>query len=131
MSDAPKKGNVSWKPPKRLNLKGKRPGMRYRWVLDDPLRLQWMEDAGWAPATFVQGDKSTRAAQSDATPLTGSKAYRGMVPMMIPQEEYEKHRAYYEEQTRRQTMGLKQRANEEIKSKVGPRAHLDGKIIIE
>jgi hypothetical protein len=54
-----------------------------------------------------------------------------MVLMAIPKEDYEAHREYYEELTRKRTRSLKDRVKQEAKdSATGKPADIHGTIII-
>lgn len=131
-----KKGRSSWKPPLTDLVRGKKPGWVYRWVDKDQANVWKKQDWGWQMASKVHGDTATVESpdSNDGKTPTTVMEHRERVLMMIPEDEYQAHREYFEEKTRQNTMGLKERAKEaEAKLPLSGRAgrsNVTGHIII-
>ena len=131
-----KKGKKSWKPSALLHTK-KMPGHQSRWVNAlDPANYQRRMADGWVPDSKINGGGNLHERPGhieDGSNLTSVTEYRGMVLCHIPDEEYQEHRDYYNEQTRRQTAGLWDKAEAENRAKArgGMAAKLYGKTHIE
>lgn len=100
-----KKGKISWKPAKRMELIQKTPGFTYRWCDKDPFNIQKKEADGWSIASKVRGNEANNGAPQG----TSITEYRELVLMAIPDEEYAAHREYFHEKTLKQTVGLKKK----------------------
>jgi len=130
MNTAVKKGRKSWKPAQKLSIVDKKPGYEYRWCDKDPANLLKRKADGWVMASELHGHK---AKQEEATEkgITSVMEYRDLVLMAIPEEDLQSHRDYYEEQTRKQTVGLKDRVKQDAqKGAAGKSADIHGSIVI-
>ena len=126
-----KKGRKSWKPAAMLDVTNKASGFRYRWRNDDDAHLERVKNEGWVfvnKETGIPAEHDHPDKIGDGKPLDSIIKYRDMVLMALPEDLAEERDAYYREQTRRQTVSLKNKARDEIK-KTG--AEVTGKIIIE
>lgn len=131
-----KKGRPSWRPAARLDVTGKRPGYETRWVDKEAANYQRKHAEGWRPVNGTLGSHAKHDHPNltgDGKALGSTVEYRDMVLMEIPEEQYQEHRAYYAEQTRLQTVGLKAKAEQENAANAKGRAaaHIYGKITIE
>ena len=101
-----KKGNKSWKPADVLGVKEK-PGISYRWVRKDPLRLQQKKAEGYVFANELTGTKpelvDERAHHGHGTDDTVVE-YADMVLMAIDDETKQARDEYFEEQTLAQSV---------------------------
>lgn len=108
-----KKGKKSWKPAALLNTE-KVPGYQSRWVnTQDPANYARRRADGWVPYSQVTGSKELHDRPShieDGKPLDTVTEYRGSVLCLLPDEDYQEHRDFFNEQTRRQTAGLRDKA---------------------
>lgn len=133
-----KKGKASWKPARLADVYGKKPGYVYRWCDKDRWNIARRQEDGWILASVLQGDTSKHRSEDetkDGKSLTTNIEHRERVLMMIPDEDYQEHRAYFDNLTKRQTVGLKKTAQQELTDAArGQGAHaavLHGNIIIE
>lgn len=125
-----KKGRKSWKPAQKLSIVDRKPGYEYRWCDSDPSNILKRKADGWVMATELSGHR-TKQEDPSAKDLTSVTEYRNMVLMAIPTEDYEAHREYYAELTRKQTSGLKDRVKQEARSaSTGKPADIHGTIVI-
>lgn len=106
----PKKGKISWKPSKRMELIKKTPGFTYRWCDKDPFNIQKKEADGWSLASKVLGNEASNGAPQS----TSITEYRELVLMAIPDEEYAAHREYFNERTMKQTVTLKKKLASDV-----------------
>jgi len=131
MASPIKKGNISWRPAARLSLVHKKPGFVYRWCDKDKFNIEKKLADGWGFASGLAGTE----AQNDAPPSGSICEYRELVLMAIPEDEYKAHREYFQELTRKQTVGLKQSLAAEISTAAAqnraPVAPIHGKIVTE
>jgi len=131
------KGKKSWKPSPLLQVENKNPNYEYRWVdTKDPANWAKRYADGWRPATSLNGSRAQHERPEyvqDGKLLDTVTEYRGSTLCVLPKEDYEEHREYYRNQTRRQTAGLREDA--EAKNRANARnglvAQLYGKTTIE
>lgn len=125
----PKKGKKSWRPAQRMRVKGKNPEYEYRWIdASDPDNLRRKQEDGWEPASKLHGD----AAENGEKHITSTLEHRGSVLHVIPREDYESHREYFQKRTDEQTTGLKKRlVDEAAKSSPEGASKIHGTIVIE
>lgn len=131
-----KKGRKSWKPAALLNT-DKVPGYQSRWVnTQDPANYARRRQDGWVPYSEVMRGKKVHERPGhieDGKPLDTVTEYRGSVLCLLPDDEYQAHRDYFNEQTMRQTAGLQEKLERENRAKAqsGTAAKLYGKTVIE
>jgi hypothetical protein len=137
MTEVTKKGRKSWKPAALLNTHNIPHGYQARWVntLDPANHARRLQD-GWRPITKVTNKDAGHVRPElieDGKPLSTVTEYRGSVLMVLPQEDYDEHRAYFNEMTKRQTAGLREKAEAENRARArsGTAAEIYGKTIIE
>ena len=134
---AKKKGNKSWKPSALLNTHDKPEGYQLRWVnTQDPANLARRKADGWVPLSSVTNTKTGHERPGhieDGKPLTTVTEYRGSVLMALPDEDYQEHREFFNQMTRRQTAGLREKAEAENRAKAqhGTAAQIYGETSIE
>lgn len=134
-----KHGNRSWKPAQMLELHDKKPGLHYRWTdATEDLNVKRRLAEGWDFVTNVKSNSAKHNRPNKATdgrPLTSTTDYAELTLMAIPEEEYQEHRAFYREQTRRQTLSIKGdfqgQLDQAARQEGAPRAQAHGKIVIE
>ena len=127
-AEAPvKKGNPSWKPPRRDDVKNKDPNLHYRWAWKDPHNIERKKDWGYSIASPAVG---ARATTGESNP-TSVQELRDRVLMVCPKEEYEEHRRYFENETLKQTRAIKSNLQRDVAKATGPSAVIHGKIVIE
>ena len=137
LTEVPKKGNASWNPATRLELRGKKPGWRYRWCDKDPANIEKKLAEGWVfinKTTGLPGELERRDQPHDGSALTTTKTYRELVLMALPEDIGLARDRYVADQTRKQTVGLKADAERTNRSAaqgsgVAP-ASLHGTIVI-
>lgn len=137
MTEKPKpKGRKSWQPTALLPTPDI-PGFQKRFVnVKDPDNYARRLADGWKPYSEVTNGNA-RAIPSetlgDGKPLTTVTEHRGSVLMVLPDEDYEAHREYFRGQTKRQTAGLRQRAEarNRVRAQAGEASNLYGEISIE
>jgi hypothetical protein len=122
-----KKGKPSWKPAKKLQVSNKNADYEYRWCQNDPFNIQKKKADGWVMASEINGIHAEHVGEKSPTSVT---EYRESVLMALPREDYLEHRAYYEEQTLKQTRSLKEDAQSKMQ-KLGIGAGVTGSIVIE
>lgn len=128
-SDEPKKGKKSWKPAQRMKVTGKNPDYEYRWIdATDPDNLRRKQEDGWIPVSELHG----HTAENGEKQLTSVTETRGSVLHAIPKEDYQSHREYFQNKTKKQTAGLKRALVDEAeKSRPGASRSIHGTIVIE
>lgn len=132
-----KKGKKSWRPAALLNTHDIPEGYQARWVnTQDPANAARRRADGWTPITDVTNAKAGHVRPDhieDGKPLTTVTEYRGSTLMVLPDEDYREHREFFNEQTRRQTAGLREAAEQRNREKAqsGMAAKIYGKTIIE
>lgn len=132
-----KKGKKSWKPSALLLTHDIPEGFQARWVnTSDPANYARRYADGWRPINSVTNTRAGHVRPEhieDGKPLTTVTEYRGSTLCVLPNEEYQEHREYFNEQTRRQTAGLWDKAEAENRAKArgGMAAKLYGKTHIE
>ena len=130
------KGKKSWQPSALLPTPDV-PGFQKRFVnVKDQDNLARRLADGWRPYSEVThgGAKPIASdALGDGKPLTTITEHRGSVLMLLPDEDYEEHRAHFRNQTKRQTAGLRQRAEAKNRhrAQAGEASNLYGEISIE
>lgn len=130
------KGKKSWQPSALLPTPDV-PGFQKRFVnVKDPDNLARRLADGWKPYSEVTNGKAKPVASEtlgDGRPLTTITEHRGSVLMVLPEEEYQSHREFFQNQTKRQTAGLRQRAEAKNRNRAqaGEAANLYGEISIE
>ena len=124
-----KKGNKSWRPAQRLRVTGKNPDYEYRWIdASDPDNLRRKQEDGWVPASELHG----HTAENGEKQMTSVTESRGSVLHAIPKEDYQMHRDYYQERTKKQIAGLKKTLVDEAeKARPGASRNIHGTIVIE
>jgi hypothetical protein len=137
MTEVQKKGNKSWKPAALLHTHDIPEGFKARWVntADEANYARRYAD-GWRPISSVTNTKAGHLRPNhieDGQPLTTVTSYRGSTLCVLPDEDYEAHREYFNEQTRRQTAGLREKAEADNRAKArgGLAAKIYGKTVIE
>lgn len=134
-----KKGRPAWKPASTLDVIQKSEDFRYRWTDRDPGNLDRKIAEGWVfvnKETGIPGEHEHPERVADGMPLDTTKTFRELVVMAMPEETAQERDAYYREQTRKQTVGLKdvlkrdlsEAAERSGSSQVAP---VDGTIVIE
>lgn len=130
----PKTGKISWQPATRLAVK-KKSGFTYRWISDDPENMRRQQEEGWTPVDGTGSPMVDFDADDENTDsLGGAKQYRELVLHAMPDELAAARKRYFEEQTTKQTAGLKNRLQEELEdnySGEGKGSPAQGKIVIE
>lgn len=124
-----KKGKPSWAPARMLDVKGVPNGIVPRWVNKDPANVEKKTAEGWKPinATTLQ---IVEHGASDS--LSTAKTYRDVVLMGLPKETAEARREFFQEQTNRQTIGLKKELQDKVDgaAKGSQAAPVHGTIVI-
>lgn len=137
VQESKKKGRKSWKPAALLDTHDKPAGHQLRWVnTQDPANYARRKADGWVPVSQISNAKTGHVHPGhieDGKPLTSVTEYRGSVLCALPDEDFIEHREFFQEQTRRQTAGLREKTEVENRKKAnsGTAAKLYGKIIIE
>lgn len=111
-----KKGRQSWRPAKRLSIRGQTPGFRLRWANKDPANIQKKLAEGWVPANKTNGinvEQEFPGLVHDGSPLSGCPEYRDAVLMALPEETAQERTAYFAEQSAKQIRAVKDRAQAE------------------
>ena len=108
-----------------LNIKGKQPGMFYRWVRKD--RVEERQDAGWV---VVKGkNKIVRTGKSDSSVSTVVK-HRELVLMKVPQEHVDERNRQLQARNKKIEEATKQRYLQSGKMKNNGKAY-DMKATVE
>lgn len=124
-----KKGEAfTHRAPDRLAVSEKHPDWGYRWCNSDSGNLERRESEGWLPVNKMTGLPGEAVSESDG--MTGAKKHRELTLMAQPQELVKAHHQRVAELTERQTAGLKEKAESELK-RSHPDAEVHGKIVIE
>lgn len=115
-----KKGKKSWKPSAMLSTPDY-PGFQKRMVdTTNPDNYARRLSDGWKPVNQVTNGKAKAVLSEDirdGKPMTSVLEHRGSVLMLLPDEDFEEHREYFREQTRRQTVGLRQKAEQRFQNR--------------
>ena len=85
-----------WQPASVLAVKGKTPGMRYRWIRLDNLEKAMLE--GWEPVKSTNQNKETApvATLSDGTKIDGIIKKRNLVLCKTSEETAQARHNYYQ-----------------------------------
>lgn len=113
-----KKGKSSWKPASVTDVTNKEPGYRYRWSNKLPDNLAKKAQEGWETVSGVTGDNSQAVddgKMDSGKKLTSIYEKHDVILQRIPEETAQERDAYYNERTRRQTLGLTAHFKNEIK----------------
>ena len=130
-SEAPK-GRRSWAPARMLDLNGKMPGFRYRWVDVDPSNIRKKLAEGWQ---FVNKETGHPVEHQDPGLMHGGTApdtsvrYRDVVAMALPEETGQARDEYFREINERQIAGVNRAASDKMRQ-VGPDASVHGDLKI-
>ena len=124
-----KKGKKSWKPAQRLKVAGKNPDYEYRWIdATDQDNLRRKQEDGWVPVSELHG----HTAENGEKHPTSVLETRGSVLHAIPKEDHQLHREYFQNKTKKQTVGLKKNLlNEAERASPGASRSIHGTIVIE
>lgn len=128
-----KKGRPSWRPPHRLDVKGKTPNWRHRWVLAEGEEIDRRLAEGFVfvnPETGAPGEHDFDYEWKAEHPLDSVKRLRELVLMAIPEETAKERDAYFREQTRKQTVSTRENAEAKAREMLGPNAQVYGKTTI-
>lgn len=104
-----KKGNSSWKPAKKLDVrmsdevKGK---FRIRWRDNDKQNIQKALAEGWEFIDPVKGVRAEHDNPGDSNPLGSTTEYRELVLMGLPEDVARERDQYFEEQTNKSVEGV-------------------------
>jgi len=119
---APPKGRKSWAPARMLDLAGKLPGFRYRWVDHDPANIRKKIAEGW---TFVNRETGHPVTHDDPNLVhggaNGTLGYRDLVAMAMPEETAAERDAYFREKAEEQLAGVNEKAASNMQN-IGPMA---------
>lgn len=133
-----KKGNSTWKPAQKLEVRNKKKGFRYRWCDKDPANIQKKLAEGWVVATKDSGTKADHVVPGvtgDGKAPTSVTEYRESVLMVLPEEVAQARDRFFQEQTDKQTTGLKDRLQADLDQSAdtegGFRTRAHGKLVIE
>lgn len=132
-----KKGRKSWRPAALLNTHDIPEGYQARWVnTADPANQARRFADGWQPLSSVTNTKAGHVRPDhieDGKPLTTVTEYRGSTLCVLTNEDYREHREHFNEMTRRQTAGLREKAEARNRDQArsGMAAKIYGKTIIE
>lgn len=127
-----KKGKRSWRPASYLDVSDKDDGFRYRWVLNDPqeVRRRLAEGLSFVnETTRIPGNREFEGQAENE--LTSIREVRELVLMAIPEEDAQARDEWVREQTRKQTISLREDAEARAKDALGPAATLYGRTVIE
>lgn len=131
------KGRKSWKPSALLTTHNIPEGYKARWVdTKDAANYARRYQDGWRPLSSVTNQKAGHVhpnRMDDGKPLDTVTEYRGSVLCVLPDEDYREHREFFNEQTRRQTAGLREDAEKRNRANAQREtaARLYGRTIIE
>lgn len=129
--EAPKKGRASWKPARMLDVRNKKPGLRYRWVDKDPQRVEKMLAEGWQFMDRTTGEHIDPKLIDGGKLPDGSNSYRDGVVMTLDEETAQERDAYYAQKAKDQLAGVNRRAEADLKKNVGDLANAHGgKLVI-
>ena len=137
ISEAKPKGRKSWKPSAILDTHNIPKGFTARWVnTSDPANYAKRHADGWRPISSVTNKEAGHVRPEyieDGQPMTTVTEYRGSTLCVLPDEDYQSHREFFQEQTRRQTAGLREKAEAQNRANAqhGEAAEIYGKTIIE
>lgn len=129
-----KKGKASWKPAQKLDVRNKDPNFRYRFRDKDPQNIQRALAEGWEfvnPITGIPGEHiDPEDSQKD---LTSTTEYRELTLMALPEDIAQARDEHFQELTRRQTVGLKDRLQSDLDKDApeGHRTSATGTIVID
>jgi len=121
-----KRGAVSWKPARRLDVRNKDENFRYHWA--DKKNVDKKQYEGWevapseehADPNLIDGGKS----------IDSTTSFRELILMRMPEELAQERDAWVAERTRSQTAGLKHTLEHDLRNTSGTSAPVDGKITI-
>ena len=136
LTEVPKKGNPSWSPATRLDVRNRRAGFRYRWCDKDPANIEKKLAEGWVfvnKTSGLPGELERRDQPHDGSDLTTTKTYRELVLMALPEDIGLARDRYVADQTRKQTVGLKadaERTNRSAGQGIPTAQPLHGTIVI-
>ena len=128
-----KKGRRSWAPRKRMTVRGKDPNFRYHWVRAESDDIDRRLEEGLSfvsKETGIPGEYTEPEDFGGEYPLDTSKRCRELVLMALPEEDGRARDEWIQEQTRLQTVTLKQDAEERAKERLGPGATVFGRTTI-
>lgn len=95
-----KRGRASWKPARKLDIKGRDENFVYRWCEKDPNNLSRKEAEGWTVANSLTDSgvehKNPREME-DGAALGGATEYRELVLMKLPKGMASERADYYRE----------------------------------
>lgn len=114
MDQKPKKGNVSWRPHRQLDVRKKDPTKRLRWVNSDPANLEKKQAEGWS---FVQGGAAVHDRPNTVEHGSGIgtlRQYRDLVLMEMPEDTAIERNRYYEERTSQQSKGIEKQMRDNV-----------------
>lgn len=127
-----KKGKTAWKPAALNEFGHKEDGYRYRMSRKDPENLAKKAAEGWETVSNLQSPKTEHEAPGrihDGKALTSVQEGRDWVLQRIPEEVAQERDSYFNDLTRRRTLGLTAHLRKEMKEK-GGNAPIHGDITI-
>lgn len=121
-----KKGRSSWKPASVTDVTNKEPGYRYRWVnkLADNLAKKAQE--GWETISGITADGSQvtdDGKMNSGKKLTSIYEKHDVILQRMPEELAQERDAYYEDRTKKQTLGLTSHFKSEVKKEGAAPTH--------
>ncbi len=115
---AVKKGKSSWRPSRMLDLKGQKPGFRYRFCDKDQANLEKKEAEGWVYATRETGHGELSHSDPElvhgGNPPDSAVSYRDLVVMALPEEIAQQRDEYYREFNEAQLQQVHDQAKEKL-----------------
>ena len=114
-----KKGKKSWKPATQLETLGRDPDFVYRYVRDEPERMQKMEREQWELCNRVTDKSAHIDEHEEHDAVTGGMKYRELVLMRMPKSTAKQRNAYYQQRATHQERDLKAELESELKKEGG------------
>ena len=126
-----KKGEpFKWRSKDRLEIKNRNPGWGYRWITNDPESIEKRQAEGFLIVNEMTGIPGDTDSESDG--MQGSKKHRELTLAAIPEELKSAMNKSVQEQTDKQTAGLKEALDTGLSGIDGNHGgSAEGKITIE
>lgn len=123
-----KKGNRSWKPATQLATFKKDPKFVYRYIENTPERIARVTAEHWEPVNRSTDPAVTQDTGQDYS-IDGALSHRELKLFRMPKDMAEARNRYFQEQTDKQELGIKERLQKEMAQ--GGDARAEGSIIID